>query len=1090
MDKAPGIFKLALKSAKFYRKQAVNQVLIVGLLSAVITGSLLTGWSVRASLKQLSSSRLGNTGMLITSGSRFMGAALAMRLNDSLKIRATGLFESEGFCQNLASQKGASRTHILAVDDDFFRFHGLDSIHITEGTAAINIDLARRLELKKGDELIIRFRNISEIPSDAPFAPERNEDVSAVLRVAEILNRSELGNFSLSISQLIPGNIFISLSDAGRLMGKPARINRILVGSEINLTPGELHDKLRNALQPSDLGLSIIDVGKAGLKELRSERIFLDEPFIKEIRSLIPGAAPVITYLGNKFSKEGHYTPYSFISALPAELYPEAPHGDKIIINKWMADDLRAKNGDTIKISWYSPDSLNKLIERSGNFVVSRIVELKDKWADSLLMPDFPGISGSESCSDWDAGVLIRLNEIRKTDEDYWKHYRGTPKAFIEYNKGASIWGSNFGPATALRFPGNLTVSGINSGLRGSLSPEISGIYIRDLRSEAVKAASESVDFSSLFLSLGFFLIAAAMILLALAFTSYIDSRKDQIKVFFALGFTRKWIRLLILAEALFIVLAGSFIGSLSGIAVNNLIISLLNTVWKGAVQTSSLSSFTATGPIVTGFIITTVLAWLIIAVRLQQHMKLPERKEKLISGQPGRTLNGAMLIGSLLMSVGLFISSFILKGYAIWLSFGSGMVLFITMILGFRQYLIRPVTLSVSKKVRAERLSGLYYSFNPSHAVVPDIFIAAGIFAVFITGANRVSDNGDELKTSGGTGGYLLWCETSVPLLADLSQDAAREDLGFNEEDLKDLNVIQLKRSAGDDASCLNLNHVTVPPVLGVDPQSFIKKGAFSFDRSLRSEGQASLWGLLDLTPGKNTIYGIADQTVLDWGLKISVGDTIKMRSENGQPLNIIMAAGLKPSVFQGYVLIGLANFKKYFPSVSGSSVMLADGSQNKADQYIPALTERLQAYGPEVQKSADRLASFTEVTNTYLSVFGVFGALGMIIGAAGLGFILMRNFSYRKREYALMLTAGFSFGRIRRMIFAEQMLILVSGTVTGVFPALIATFPSLAGSQNIPWFQLAIMVAAVLATGTTALLFSLRSLKSSSLTASLRKD
>jgi len=38
--------------------------------------------------------------------------------------------------------------------------------------------------------------------------------------------------------------------------------------------------------------------------------------------------------------------------------------------------------------------------------------------------------------------------------------------------------------------------------------------------------------------------------------------------------------------------------------------------------------------------------------------------------------------------------------------------------------------------------------------------------------------------------------------------------------------------------------------------------------------------------------------------------------------PLKIILAAGLQSSVFQGNVLIGMENFSKYYPSVSGSSV------------------------------------------------------------------------------------------------------------------------------------------------------------------------
>ena len=128
-----------------------------------------------------------------------------------------------------------------------------------------------------------------------------------------------------------------------------------------------------------------------------------------------------------------------------------------MIINRWMAEDLSVNEGDTIQMYWYSPDSLNKLIEKSSEFIVKRIVDMKGIWSDSLLMPDFPGISGKESCSDWDAGVPIKMNDIRRKDEDYWNKYRGTPKAFISYDKGKKLWGNNFGPATAIRFPAGVT---------------------------------------------------------------------------------------------------------------------------------------------------------------------------------------------------------------------------------------------------------------------------------------------------------------------------------------------------------------------------------------------------------------------------------------------------------------------------------------------------------------------------------------------------------------------------------------------------------------------------------------------------------
>jgi ABC-type antimicrobial peptide transport system permease subunit len=238
------------------------------------------------------------------------------------------------------------------------------------------------------------------------------------------------------------------------------------------------------------------------------------------------------------------------------------------------------------------------------------------------------------------------------------------------------------------------------------------------------------------------------------------------------------------------------------------------------------------------------------------------------------------------------------------------------------------------------------------------------------------------------------------------------------------------------------------------------------------------------------NTIYGIADQTVLDWGLKLKPGDTLTLRAESGQPLNIIIAAGLQSSVFQGNVLIGLKNFTKYYPSASGSPVFLVDGNSKSIDLYKSILNERLENYGINIEKTSDRLASFYRVTNTYLSVFEVFGAFGMIIGIAGLGFVLLRNYNQRKQEFAIMLAAGFSVRKIKGMIFSEFILILFAGVSTGFVSAMVATATSIKNSHGVPWLFIMLIIAAILVSGLLALLLSVRSIKANALISSLKKE
>jgi putative ABC transport system permease protein len=1087
---APGILKIVIKSVVFYKKPVFYQILVIALLSAVITGSLLTGKSVRTSLKNSASERLGNTGFVISSGVRYVDASLTERFKKITGINCTGLLEMNGYSQGMISQKGAFNTHIYGINSDFFKFHGNDTITIKPGEVAVNNRLANYLGVKPGDELIIRFNAISDIPADSPFAPAKGTGASVVMRVGTILEPFNIGNFSLSISQIMPMNVFLNLSDLVDINVKQVKINRLLIDSKNDFSAIDIYNNLKKVLKPSDVGLSLRNVNKTSGIELISDRIFIDELLIKEVQNVLPSSAPVLTYLANRLKSGTRSTPYSFVSALPSSIYPDITQDNGIIINRWLADDLVISEGDTVKLFWYSPDLLNKLIETSEKFVVKRIVDMGGIWSDSLLMPAFPGISGSESCTDWDAGVPVKMEDIRRTDEDYWNKFRGTPKAFINYEKGKMIWGSNFGPATALRFPEGVSNDEIERKLSGSIEPDHAGLNVTDLSGESLKAANESVDFSTLFLSLGFFLILASVVLLSLAVSSYFDTKRDQIKIFFSLGFKKRWIEQVFYIESGLISLTGCIIGSFAGFLVNILITRALNSVWRGAVQTNTLETFFTFMPVLIGFLITILIVMVFMVMKIKRFLKSLNRKEKEIQESNTPRRNYYFLLTSFTTAIVVFALSVFFQEHEISLSFAAGTILLISIVLSWRQYYIGSLTqYSSTMKIR-KSFSRLYYAFYPSYAVTPILFIAAGIFAVFITGANKMDFNDKALNRSGGTGGYLLWCENTIPLKEDLSTIPGRKTMGFDDQQLAEMRFVQAKRSQGDDASCLNLNHVTTPPLLGIDPVDFIAKGAFSFSRILINKNVENPWQYLNIASENNTIYGIADQTVLQWGLKIKTGDTLIIRAENGQPLNIIIAAGLKSSVFQGYVLIGSENFTKYYPSVSGSSVLLVDGNPEFTGVYKRALNERLENYGANIEPTTDRLASFYVVTNTYLSVFGVFGAFGMITGIVGLGFVLLRNYNQRKREFALMLATGFSVKKIRGMILSEQVLILFAGVTSGVVSAIVATLPSLTSNPEIPWLLLSLMVFSIIITGLIALLISVRAVTNDSLTASLKKE
>ena len=1085
----PVIFRLLTGSLKYFKKEVLYQVLIIVLLSAVITGSLMTGRSVKESLKKSASEHLGNADLLISSGVRYFSSELVNRIRENSDLACEGILQESGYCQSINSQKGASNIQIFGVNKGYYIFQGFDTFIIKPGEVAVNRKLADYLNVKKGDDIIIKYTQVSDIPSDAPFSPAGDAGNSKVMKVGNILEPEYNGNFSLSISQITPMNIFTNLSDLEDNQGSQLKINRILIKRDNINSLKSIGETLKHSLKPEDIGLRSSVVKQTGEIQLISDRIFIDDAMVSEISRLLPSSAPVITYLGNRFVFGMRSTPYSFVSALPSSLYPEIPAGNGMIINRWMADDLAVKEGDIIKMFWYSPDSLNKLIERNSDFIINRIVEMKGIWADSLLMPDFPGISGKESCSDWDAGIPIKMHEIRNKDEEYWNRYKGTPKAFINYKKGKELWGNNFGPATAIRYPAGLTEKEIMEKLNGSLDPEKMGFTIVDISGESAKAANESVDFGTLFLSLGFFVILASLVLLSFAVSSYFDSKKTHINTLFALGFRKRLIVRLIFSEVGLIGLTGCSIGAIAGYSVNLIITGALNTVWQGAVQTNTLEAGFNLIPVVSGLLMTFMTIIIFMAFKVSSFLKKLTQSKKIILRAPSILNNLVLLILSAIITITLIFLSVLFNNRQLFFSFSAGTILLLTLILLWRQiYISRNI--HKTGKISRRQISNLYYSFNPSSAITPILFIAAGIFTVFITAANRMNFNEKQIGRSGGTGGYLLWCENTIPVKEDLNSKSGKESIGLDSDQLSQMSFIQMKRSSGNDASCLNLNHITAPPLLGVDPADFIAKRAFSFSKKIGGKSIADPWEYLNFTSENNTIYGIADQTVLEWGLKLKPGDTLVLRAESGQPLKIIIAGGLKSSVFQGVVLIGMGNFTKYYPSVSGSQVLLIDGNRALTDLYKSTLKERLENYGVNIETTTDRLASFYQVTNTYLSVFGIFGAIGMIIGIAGLGFVLLRNYNQRKPEFALMMAAGFHVKKIRRMILSEQISILIAGVSTGIISALVATFPSLTNNADIPWLFMFVMILAILVTGLLTLYLSVKSVTKKSLITSLKKN
>jgi hypothetical protein len=351
---------------------------------------------------------------------------------------------------------------------------------------------------------------------------------------------------------------------------------------------------------------------------------------------------------------------------------------------------------------------------------------------------------------------------------------------------------------------------------------------------------------------------------------------------------------------------------------------------------------------------------------------------------------------------------------------------------------------------------------------------LACGCFLIVAVGAFRLEANADAAKRSSGTGGFALIGESTLPVSHDLNAQAGRDFYGLNAADPAGVDVVSFRVRDGDDASCLNLNRAQKPRVLGVNPEALQSRQAFTFAEVAKGLTGEKPWLLLKNKDGGEApssgdeVPAIADQNSILWALGRKVGDTLDYTDERGRSFKLRLVAALANSVLQGSLIIDEAEFVKRFPGESGYRMFLIDAPSNQAGRVSAALSRALQDMGLELTPAARRLDAYNAVQNTYLSTFQVLGGLGLLLGSAGLGIVVLRNVQERRGELALLLAVGFRKSALHWLVLTEHGALLGLGLGVGLAAAVIGVLPALLspGSQ-IPYLSLALTLVAVVING-----------------------
>ena len=1019
--------------ARYYRLVALSVVVAV----MVIVGSLVVGDSVRGTLRHQVEERLGNSETIIFANQSYLSDEILQE--ESLRGNCRGYLLSQGFI----SHNG----RMIPV-----MVWGCDDEDLDYGIAKINSALAEELDNDNAEDIVLRLPAKGLIPSGSLFVT-KNYTTSIRLKISSTKSAEEGGNINLRNEQTEPFNIFLSRKELAEELGADGKINIIFSDKSIS------NEQWLKTWQSRYSGLEISPREQGS--EITSSRVFLQADVVETLCRQNPSLNRLHSYLANHLrSDKGGDIPYSFVTAVEEyEGYKLEP--DEIILSDYSANRLGVTIGDDVTISYFVADDLKNLSTDSLTLRVKAIIPIEILQQDKGLSAEFPGLSDVERCSEWDSDLPIDMDLITDEDEDYWYKYKQTPKALIAYNAVLEDWANDYGTATALRCDMNAEDVRIDN-----LTPEMFGLQLIHPRKDALYAANNGVDFSSLFLALGFFIIAAALLLMYNPLSEMYSERSKEINLIRIIGFTDQRIKRKLFTEALPIVFFASIIGVLCGVLYTQVILLLLESVWKGATHTATFHLTLHTSTIIIGAVTSIVMAICVVWVAIKRAIS-PSSDNKSVQANTKSGLWKMAIYAIILfiLTTATYVYCLAGKG-SVLLSVVAGCCAMITAIVIFRGIILQKRQKEISNpKLTIKRFSNSKMYATRNQTGLSLVVLAFGVFIVFVVGLNRRSfDNRVELNAA--TGGYSLWCESSVAMQHDPTTTEGRKKLGIDAEWNDRFKIMTCFRYQGDDASCLNLNKVSEPTVLGVDFRTMTDDNFVLGKNIYNTTNPKEIFEALAKPISDGVYPALIDATVLQWSLVKEVGDTLYYTQQDGRQLAVVLAATLSGGLFQGSILLDKELFKQVWPENNGCDLFLVNTGNQAQDIDLAkqTLSQGLYEYGMHAYPTTERLAMYNEVTDTYLSIFMTLGSIGLLLGIFSLVIVIRKSLTHDRASIEYMLLMGFSPSSLNRILYRENAIAPICAILIGFIGSIIGIGTQYSAVSLIIWFSALIIVIILL--------------------------
>ena len=780
------------------------------------------------------------------------------------------------------------------------------------------------------------------------------------------------------------------------------------------------------------------------------------------------------------------------------------PSGDRVVITRDLARTLDAEDGDRVDVYAYGT---------KATFVVDRVL-------DRLGVAGFKLGFGSRSPNLFvPPGTIGGLVAQAPPDA-------APPVSFVAVsNAGGVIDGAEGSAAIKSRLDGAVT------GLSAS---------VQESKSTLLKNADEQgQQFTELFSSLGFFSVIAGILLLVNIFVMLAQERKTELGMLRAVGLRRASLVGSFSLEGWLYSLGAAALGTIAGIGVGRAIVLVTSGIFAGNGEfTLELRYHATSSSISRGFLIgfvmsmVTVIGTSLYVSRLnviRAIRDLPEptaARQRLLSLVLGAiafllgvlaTLNGLsakeptlLLIGPAVAGLGLapllrrllprrLVNSVVAAAVLLWgiLCFDvaseifrnpdislfviSGLVLTmagVTLVSQNQETIGRVLRRLGGGNSSLSLRLGLAYPLARRFrtSIILMTFAIVMFVLVSMTLFSSVFQSQIDDFTADISGGFDLrvFSNPANPVPAD----AVRELPGVEA-------VSALSTVGAEFLTPLTAGEFEFWPVAGFDA-SWVEQGPPSLgevDRRFSSEDAAFRAVLSDPS------LIIIDEFFLQNGggppeATLSPGDKLTIRDPASGRMNELTVAALADAGFgEAPAYMGADGVRAIFGARAvPNSLFVATGAGADPEEVSEQINGRFLPNGADAQSFRATVAEGLAQQAQFLRLMQGYLALGLVIGIAGLGVVMVRAVRERRREIGVLRSLGFDAKQVRRAFVLESGFIAVEGILTGTLLAIVTSWRLLTSGAfgdglefGVPYVQVAVVVgvafvAAMLATTSPA--------------------